>query len=109
MHGHQLIHGNIQILLTQLLPIPAPSSVAPPAARNPAPQIPRSMPLPASLAPLDPSGASLLQASVRVADGAQPELVAQGAAELAALRTALRGVLDLEPVERAALDTRVKV
>jgi mediator of RNA polymerase II transcription subunit 18, fungi type len=67
------------------------------------------MPEPSTLTALDPSDAYLLQASVRVADGAQPELLAQGGSELTALRTALKGVVELEPGDRMALDTRVKI
>lgn len=57
---------------------------------------------------LDASGAYILQASVRVQDGSKVETVQRGVSELLGLRETLRGVVELEMVERLALDTRVR-
>ena len=60
------------------------------------------------LQPLDTSGGYLLQVSARVSDGSKPELMDKAFAELACFRDLLRGVVALQPVERLALDTRVR-
>ena len=60
------------------------------------------------LQPLDTSGGYLLQVSARVSDGSKPELMDKAFAELAGFRDLLRGVVALQPVERLALDTRVR-
>ncbi|KAL9612111.1 MAG: hypothetical protein Q9167_003263 [Letrouitia subvulpina] len=58
--------------------------------------------------PLDPSGAYLLTASIKVQDGTKPEQISRGVRELVALKDTLKGSIDLEPADRLALDTRVK-
>lgn len=50
----------------------------------------------------------MLHAYVRVLDGSKPESMSRGAAELATLKELLKGCVDLRPVDRLALDTRVK-
>ena len=60
------------------------------------------------LQPLDRSGGYVLRVSARVSDGSKPELMNLAFAELAAFRDLLRGVVSLLPVERLALDTRVR-
>ena len=50
----------------------------------------------------------LLEATVRVQDGSRPETMAAGFAELSAMQTRLRGILDLQAGDRLALDTRVR-
>lgn len=45
---------------------------------------------------------------MRVADGTKPDLVARGVEALMALKETLRGVVELEAVERGLLDTRVR-
>ncbi len=57
---------------------------------------------------LDPSGAYLLQASVRVQDGGKPESMTLAVNELLAIRETLKGLVELEPGDRLAMDTRVK-
>ncbi len=61
-----------------------------------------------SLAPVDASGGYLLQASIRVVDGSNPELMSRGTSELMGFKESLKGCLDLRAVERLALDTRIK-
>jgi len=62
----------------------------------------------ADLRLLDESGGYLMQASVRVQDGSKVETMQRGANELLGLRETLRGVVELEVVERLSLDTRVR-
>ena len=57
---------------------------------------------------LDESGGFVLQAAVRVMDGSKVETMVRGGEELWGLRDVLRGCVDLEVVERLALDTRVR-
>ena len=57
---------------------------------------------------LDPSGAYVLQAAVRIQDGSKVETMTKGTNELLALKEMLKGVVDMEVGDRLALDTRVK-
>lgn len=57
---------------------------------------------------LDPSGAYILQAALRVSDGTKPELMTRGITELLALKEMLKGVVELSVGERLSLDTRVR-
>ena len=57
---------------------------------------------------LDPSGAYLLEASIRVQDGSNVDLMKRGVGELYKLKETLKGVVELEAGERLAFDTRVR-
>ena len=57
---------------------------------------------------LDPSGAYVLQVSVRVQDGSKVELVNRGMTELLNLKETLKGIVELEVGDRLAMDTRVR-
>lgn len=57
---------------------------------------------------VDLSGGWVLQAAVRVASNTDVENINVGVAELRALKESLKGVCELEVVERLALDTRVR-
>ena len=61
-----------------------------------------------SLVPLDPSGAYVLQASLRIQDGSKPESISVGINELKAFKEMMRGVVDLDIGDRLALDPRLK-
>jgi mediator of RNA polymerase II transcription subunit 18, fungi type len=61
-----------------------------------------------ALKPLCPANSYLLSAVVRVSDGTNPNLVAEGSQELEALRETMRGVVKLQNPDRLALDTRFK-
>ncbi|CAO1600993.1 MAG: hypothetical protein LQ349_002631 [Xanthoria aureola] len=50
----------------------------------------------------------ILQLAVRVADGTKPALMDRGVKELMALKEQLKGVVDVDVVDRAVLDTRVR-
>jgi mediator of RNA polymerase II transcription subunit 18 len=57
---------------------------------------------------LDPSGTYILQAAVRVQDGSKVETMSKGVNELLGLGETLKGVVEMEPGERLALDTRMR-
>ena len=96
--GHRLSHNNISMHLSRVL---VPSASIPPSADPGEVQK-------ADLRLLDESEAYILQASVRVQDGSKVETMQRGANELLGLRETLRGVVELEVVERLSLDTRVR-
>lgn len=58
---------------------------------------------------LDGSGGYLIQASIDVVDGNNPELKDRATRQLLASKEALRQAVDLTPGDRLALDTRVPV
>jgi len=57
--------------------------------------------------PLDGSGGWVLQASIQVADGNNPELKDRATKQLLALRETLRQAVTLTPGDRLALDTKI--
>lgn len=56
---------------------------------------------------LDGSGGALLQASIDVIDGNNPELKDKATRQLLALKEGLKQAVDLTPGDRLALDTRL--
>ena len=98
LEGHRLVHKNAVLTLFRLLRV------------SDVPQAAPSTQLPAleSLVPLDPSGAFLLEACVRVDDRTKPNLVSAATDELNAFRERMRGSVDMKAPERLALDTRVR-
>jgi mediator of RNA polymerase II transcription subunit 18 len=98
LDGDQLVHGNVAVQVFRLRPMPAGGFGRADVGRAEV----------AGWEMLDASGAWVVQASVRVGDGARVEWMVRGAEELAALRAALRGVVELEAADRLALDTRVR-
>jgi hypothetical protein len=67
-------------------------------------------PLPAmdALKPLCPANSYILSAMVRLSDGTNPNLVAEGSRELETLREAMKGVVKFENPDRLSMDTRFK-
>ena len=57
---------------------------------------------------LDPSGAYILEAKIRLSDGSNASLVTVGQQELGRFQNRMKGVVELKPPDRLALDTRVK-
>lgn len=57
---------------------------------------------------LDPSGAYILQAEIKVHDGSKVELMNKGMNELMNLKETLKGVVELDVGDRLAMDTRVR-
>ncbi|KAL8733332.1 MAG: hypothetical protein Q9166_002156 [cf. Caloplaca sp. 2 TL-2023] len=89
--GHRFTHNSTSILLFQPL-IP------------PSPHHPTSTP---TIQPLDPQ-TYILQLSIRISDGTNPSLMERGVKELISLKETLKGVVDVEIIERGVLDMRVK-
>jgi len=63
----------------------------------------------AKFVPVDPSGGYILQASVEIADGNNPDLKDKATQQLLAMKETLRPSVNLAPGDRLALDTRVPV
>lgn len=61
------------------------------------------------LTDVDKSGGYLMQASIEVIDGNNPELKERGTRQLLAHKEALKQAVDLTPGDRLALDSRVPV
>ena len=98
--GFQFVHKNATILLHRILRFPNPEQ----SRDSPL----ESLPPFKDLEPLDKSGAYVVQVSIKIQDNYKPETREKAQAELLALKGTLKGVIDLEPAERLALDTRVK-
>ena len=118
LDGYRLIYNNVIFLLHRLLRFPATeandtlaqksteTSKTKASMRVSAPR--DKIPPLGSLQSFDPSGTYILQASVRVIDGAKPELVTAATKELLAAQAELKGVVGLRVVDRLSLDTRIK-
>ncbi|KAF2085871.1 hypothetical protein K490DRAFT_45642 [Saccharata proteae CBS 121410] len=96
--GHRFVHHNAVIFLHRILCLPVSG---------------RDSPLPALpalniLQPLDTSGGYVIQVCVRLQDSSKPEIMEKGLAEVMNVKNTLKGVVELEPAERLALDTRLK-
>ncbi|KAH7030537.1 mediator complex, subunit Med18 [Macrophomina phaseolina] len=98
--GSQFVHQNATILLHRILRFPSSDQ----SRDRPL----ESLPPLNDLELLDKSGAYVLQVSIKINDNYKPETRDKAQAELLALKAMLKGVVDLEPAERLALDTRVK-
>jgi mediator of RNA polymerase II transcription subunit 18, fungi type len=68
-----------------------------------------TIPTLSTLTPLDSSGTYILQASIEIADGNNPDLKDKATQQLLAMKDSLRSSIDLVPGDRLALDTRVPV
>ncbi|KAL8787581.1 MAG: hypothetical protein Q9213_002143 [Squamulea squamosa] len=90
---YTLTHNSTSILIFQPIKPPSPSEGGSSATTT--------------TEPLDPQ-TYILQLSVRVADGSKPVLMERGVKELMGMKELLKGVVDVDVVERATLDTRVR-
>ncbi|KAL8861195.1 MAG: hypothetical protein Q9178_002411 [Gyalolechia marmorata] len=93
--GHRLTHNSTSILLFQPVIPPSPSDEASETTTT------------TTIQPLDPQN-YILQLSLRVADGTKPALMERGVKELMGLKELLKGVVEVDAVERGILDTRVR-
>lgn len=100
LDGHRYILGNIIIVVHRIFLYP--NSIPNQDAPRP------SLPPFDSLELLDPSGAYILQASVRLADDGKPEITAQASNALRQFQERMKGIVNLDVAERLSLDTRVK-
>jgi len=96
IEGHRFVLDNTILFLHRILSWNTPPS-----------DIKTSLPAFSNLSPLDPSGAYLLEAKIRLSES-NPVLIKIGEGELTGLQKHLKGVLDMRPPERLALDTRVR-
>jgi mediator of RNA polymerase II transcription subunit 18 len=102
--GHRVVHNNVVIQLFRLYTIPRASSgqrLRPFSAL-------KGFSDSSLLALVDPSEAFILQATVRVQDGSNPESMSLAVGELQAFKDLTKGVVELEPGDRLAMDTRVR-
>ena len=95
--GHRFIQNNTIIRIYRILPYTSETS---PLLRAP--------PVVAELTPLDPSGAYIVEACIRVEDRSNARLNDQATKELLEFKKTLDGAIDLHVPDRLALDTRVK-
>ncbi|KAL8915784.1 MAG: hypothetical protein Q9172_006672 [Xanthocarpia lactea] len=93
--GHRLTHNSTSILLFQPVIPPSPSEEASDETTT------------TTIQPLDPQ-TYILQLSLRVADGTKPALMERGVKELMGIKELLKGVVEVDAVERGILDTRVR-
>lgn len=96
--GHRLIHKNVILTLFRLVRV-SDEAVTAPAEK---------LPLVESLKPLDPSGAFVLEARIRIDDRTKPTLVSQATDDLNKFKNLMRGSVDMRAPDRLALDTRVR-
>ncbi|KAI9766289.1 MAG: Mediator of RNA polymerase II transcription subunit 18 [Candelina submexicana] len=100
LEGHRVTYHNVMLLLHRILRCPSdPERPSRPHDRLYGLQ---------DYIPIDLSGAFVLQASVRLQDGNKPESISLGLNELKSIKEMVKGVVELEPGDRLALDTRVK-
>lgn len=95
-----MVHNDVILRLRRVLCF-APSTGASGLERG-------SLPALSDLVLLDTSGGWVLEATVRVEDRSKPALVRAGSEQLLALRSELRGAIELRVPERLSMDTRVK-
>jgi mediator of RNA polymerase II transcription subunit 18 len=98
VEGHRFVFNNVVLFLHRMLRYPEPGPTG----------LDGTLPSFDMLKPLDPSGGYLFQASVLLADGANPAIVNLGLSEIDAAKARLKGVVNLDIPDRLALDTRVK-
>lgn len=100
VEGHRYVHGNVIIFLHRVLHEPGVRNV------EEAPKI--NLPSFASLELLDPSGAYMLEAKVRIQDFNNASVLESGVSELKKFQTQMKGCVELLLPDRLGLDTRVK-
>lgn len=100
MEGHYYVHGNVIISLHRVLQEPGVRSL------ETAPKV--ELPAFSALKPLDPSGAYVLEAKVRVQDFGNTIVLEAAIRELKAFQTQMEGCVELVLPDRLGLDTRVK-
>lgn len=100
VEGHRFVHENIVIFLHRILHEPGVRSLE----TSPKPVLPSF----SALQPLDPSGAYILEAKIRVQDLNNTVVSDAGVEELNRFKTQMKGCVELVAPERLLLDTRVK-
>lgn len=101
VEGDIFIYNDIVIFLHRVLHYPAAGDQE---FREPRRELPRFR----QLTPLEKSGSYVLQASIVVQDGGHQETMTMASQHLLRLRELLKGRVQLDMVDRLALDTRAK-
>ncbi|TGZ84244.1 hypothetical protein EX30DRAFT_338788 [Ascodesmis nigricans] len=95
--NRRLVHNNVVLTLSQILVPKTPEAgLGNPYRKD------------EELRPLDPKNGWIVQASVKVANNSDLDGLGQAVNELTQVKDMVKGVVDLEVIERLALDTRVK-
>ncbi|KAH7125303.1 mediator complex, subunit Med18 [Dendryphion nanum] len=100
IEGHRFVYENLVIFLHRILHEPGARSL------ETTPK--ETLPSLSALHPLDPSGAYILEAKIRVQDLNDPNLVDQGVEELKSFQNQMKGCVQLYVPDRLNMDTRVK-
>ncbi|KAF1839135.1 hypothetical protein BDW02DRAFT_539916 [Decorospora gaudefroyi] len=98
--GYRFVHGNVIIFLHRMLHEPGARNIQ----KSPKVKIPAW----ADLQLVDPSGAYVFDATVRVEDFNNAVVLEAGVNELKKFQTQMKGCVNLALPDRLALDTRVK-
>jgi mediator of RNA polymerase II transcription subunit 18, fungi type len=98
--GHRFVHENVVLYLHQILHEPGVRSLE--TSPKPVP------PAFDQLKPLDPSGAYILEAKIRVQDLNNTVVSEKAVAEMNKFRASMKGCVEMSAPERLWLDTRVK-
>ncbi|CAI6338370.1 unnamed protein product [Periconia digitata] len=99
LEGHRFVHGNVVIFLHRILHQPGVRARDSPVVQLPAYD---------ALQLVDPSGAYILEAKVRVHDFNQTAVMDSAVREIVAFQEQMKGCVELALPDRLALDTRVK-
>ncbi|KAF2656771.1 hypothetical protein K491DRAFT_777657 [Lophiostoma macrostomum CBS 122681] len=100
IEGHLFVHENINIYLHRVLHEPGVRSLE----TEPKQQLPGFD----ALQPLDPSGAYMLEAKVRVQDINNTAVTEAAAEELRRFKTQMKGCVTMNIPDRLAMDTRIR-
>jgi len=100
---YRFINNNVVFELSRYLQLPDH------AGNKQQPNISTHLPPFQSLVAFDLENKWILTASVRVANGNDPDQMQQGIGELTTVKTEFEGCFDLHMVDRHTVDTRVKI
>ena len=100
VEGHRFVLDNVVIFLHRILQEPGVRSLET-SPKNILPSF-------ADLQPLDPSGAYILEAKIRIKDINDTAVADLGVGELNRFKAQMKGCVELDPPERLLLDTRVR-
>ncbi|TVY14131.1 Mediator of RNA polymerase II transcription subunit 18 [Lachnellula arida] len=100
---YRFINNNVIFELSRYLQLPDD------AGNKQQPKISTHLPPFQSLIAFDSENKWILTASVRVANGNDPDQMQQGIGELTTVKTEFEGCFDLHMVDRHTVDTRVKI
>ena len=100
IEGHRFVHENIVLFLHRVLHEPGVRSLE----TEPKQHLPRFD----ALQPLDPSGAYILEAKIRVQDINNAAETDAAVEELRRFQTQMKGCVTMTLPDRLALDTRVR-